>query len=122
LPAVLAQNVHAARDHYVRFVAARLQLGRAAQGATNDVAADDSREQLEDDRVVTRATCERVEEESRLARAGSACPRPSRVAGTIPACGLSASRDHVSAQVILHRSAGNPPSGANVQVVVSCVV
>jgi|ERR1017187_6205611 putative transposase len=38
-----------------------------------------------------------------------------------PACGLSASRDHVSAQVILQRSAGNPPSSANVEVVVSCV-
>ncbi len=37
-----------------------------------------------------------------------------------PACGLSASRDHVSAQVILQR-AGNPPSSANVEVVVSCV-
>ena len=36
------------------------------------------------------------------------------------ACGLSASRDHVSAQVILSR-AGNRPSGANVEVVVSCV-
>ena len=38
-----------------------------------------------------------------------------------PACGLSASRDHVSARVILQRSAGNPPSSANVEVVVSCV-
>lgn len=37
-----------------------------------------------------------------------------------PACGLSASRDHVSAQVILQR-AGNRPSGANVEVVNSCV-
>jgi putative transposase len=37
-----------------------------------------------------------------------------------PACGLSAGRDHVSAQVILQR-AGNRPSGANVEVVVSCV-
>jgi len=37
-----------------------------------------------------------------------------------PACGLSASRDHVSAQVILSR-AGNRPSGAKVEVVVSCV-
>jgi putative transposase len=37
-----------------------------------------------------------------------------------PACGLSASRDHVSAQVILSR-AGNPPSGANVEDVISCV-
>ena len=37
-----------------------------------------------------------------------------------PACGLSAGRDHVSAQIILSR-AGNPPSGANVEVVVSCV-
>lgn len=37
-----------------------------------------------------------------------------------PSCGLSASRDHVSAQVILQR-AGNPPSSANVEVVVSCV-
>jgi putative transposase len=37
-----------------------------------------------------------------------------------PACGLSASRDHVSAQVILSR-AGTRPSGANVEVVVSCV-
>ncbi len=36
------------------------------------------------------------------------------------ACGLSAGRDHVSAQVILQR-AGNPPSSANVEVVVSCV-
>jgi putative transposase len=38
-----------------------------------------------------------------------------------PACGLSASRDHVSAQVILQRSAGNPPSGVNVEEVISCV-
>lgn len=37
-----------------------------------------------------------------------------------PACGLSASRDHVSSRVILSR-AGNPPSSANVEVVVSCV-
>jgi putative transposase len=37
-----------------------------------------------------------------------------------PACGLSAGRDHVSAQVILSR-AGNRPSGANVEVVNSCV-
>jgi len=37
-----------------------------------------------------------------------------------PACGLSAGRDHVSAQVILQR-AGTRPSGANVEVVVSCV-
>ncbi len=36
------------------------------------------------------------------------------------ACGLSASRDHVSAQVILQR-ARNLPSGANVEVVNSCV-
>lgn len=36
------------------------------------------------------------------------------------ACGLSAPRDHVSAQVILSR-AGNQPSGANVEVVNSCV-
>ena len=36
------------------------------------------------------------------------------------ACGLSAGRDHVSAQVILKR-AGNRPSGANVEVVISCV-
>jgi putative transposase len=35
-------------------------------------------------------------------------------------CGLSAPRDHVSAQVILNR-AGNQPSGANVEVVNSCV-
>ena len=38
-----------------------------------------------------------------------------------PACELLASRDHVSAQVILQR-AGNRPSGANVEVVNSCVV
>jgi putative transposase len=38
-----------------------------------------------------------------------------------PACGLSASRDHVSAQVILQRSGWNAPSSANVEVVVSCV-
>lgn len=37
-----------------------------------------------------------------------------------PACGLSAGRDHVSAQVILSR-AGTRPSGANVEVVNSCV-
>lgn len=37
-----------------------------------------------------------------------------------PACGLSADRDHVSAQLILSR-AGSPPSGANVEEVVSCV-
>jgi putative transposase len=37
-----------------------------------------------------------------------------------PACGLSASRDHVSAQVILSR-VGNRPSSANVEDVVSCV-
>jgi putative transposase len=37
-----------------------------------------------------------------------------------PACGLSASRDHVSAQVLLQR-AGNRPSGVNVEVAVSCV-
>jgi putative transposase len=37
-----------------------------------------------------------------------------------PACGLSASRDHMSARVILSR-AGNPPSSANVEVVISCV-
>lgn len=37
-----------------------------------------------------------------------------------PACGLSAGRDHVSAQVILQR-AGNLPSSANVEVVNSCV-
>jgi putative transposase len=37
-----------------------------------------------------------------------------------PACGLSLSRDHVSAQLILSR-AGNPPSSANVEVVVSRV-
>jgi putative transposase len=36
------------------------------------------------------------------------------------ACGLSASRDHVSAQVILQR-AGNRPSGVNVEAVSSCV-
>ncbi len=36
------------------------------------------------------------------------------------ACGLSAGRDHVSAQVILQR-ARNLPSGANVEVVNSCV-
>jgi putative transposase len=38
-----------------------------------------------------------------------------------PVCGLSASRDHVSAQVILQRSAGNLPSGVNVEAVSSCV-
>jgi putative transposase len=37
-----------------------------------------------------------------------------------PACGLSAGRDHVSAQVILQR-AGTRPSSANVEAVVSCV-
>jgi putative transposase len=37
-----------------------------------------------------------------------------------PVCGLSATRDHVSAQVILSR-AGTRPSGANVEEVVSCV-
>ena len=37
-----------------------------------------------------------------------------------PACGLSAGRDHVSAQVILSR-ARNGLSGVNVEVVVSCV-
>ena len=37
-----------------------------------------------------------------------------------PACGLSASRDHVSAQIILSR-ARTEPSGANVEVVISCV-
>ena len=37
-----------------------------------------------------------------------------------PACGLSASRDHVSARIILSR-AGTLPSGVNVEVVVSCV-
>jgi putative transposase len=37
-----------------------------------------------------------------------------------PACGLSAGRDVVSAQVILQR-AGTRPSSANVEVVVSCV-
>ena len=37
-----------------------------------------------------------------------------------PACGLSAGRDHVSAQVILSR-AGTRPSGTNVEDVVSCV-
>ncbi len=37
-----------------------------------------------------------------------------------PACGLSARRDHVSARIILSR-AGTRPSGANVEVVVSCV-
>lgn len=37
-----------------------------------------------------------------------------------PACGLSAARDVVSAQLILQR-AGNRPSGRNVEVVVSCV-
>jgi putative transposase len=38
-----------------------------------------------------------------------------------PACGLSAGRDHVSSKVILQRAVGNRPSGANVEVVVSCV-
>ncbi len=37
-----------------------------------------------------------------------------------PACGLSAGRDHVSAQVILKR-ARIEPSGANVEDVISCV-
>jgi putative transposase len=37
-----------------------------------------------------------------------------------PACGLSAGRDHVSAQIILSR-AGTRPSGANAEDVVSCV-
>ena len=37
-----------------------------------------------------------------------------------PVCGLSASRDHVSARVILSRSR-NGISGANVEDVVSCV-
>ena len=37
-----------------------------------------------------------------------------------PACGLSAGRDHVSAQVILQR-AGNRPSSANVGAVMPCV-
>jgi IS605 OrfB family transposase len=37
-----------------------------------------------------------------------------------PACGLSANRDHMSAQVIKQR-AGNRPLGANVEVVNSCV-
>ena len=37
-----------------------------------------------------------------------------------PVCGLSAGRDHVSAQIILSR-AGTRPSGANVEDVVSCV-
>lgn len=37
-----------------------------------------------------------------------------------PECGLSASRDHVSAQVILSR-AGNRPSGLNVEAGSSCV-
>lgn len=37
-----------------------------------------------------------------------------------PACGLSASRDHVSAQIILSRARCGL-SGANVEVVVSCV-
>ena len=36
-------------------------------------------------------------------------------------CGLSAGRDHVSAQVILQRAVGNRPSGVNVEVVASCV-
>lgn len=38
-----------------------------------------------------------------------------------PECGLSASRDHISAQVILQRSGWNAPSSANVEVVISCV-
>jgi putative transposase len=37
-----------------------------------------------------------------------------------PICGLSASRDHISARIILSR-AWKPPSGANVEDVVSCV-
>jgi putative transposase len=37
-----------------------------------------------------------------------------------PACGLSGPRDHVSARLVLQR-AGNRPSSANVEVVVSCV-
>lgn len=55
------------------------------------------------------------------------CVCGARVAKTLadrrhvcPFCGLSAGRDHVSAQVILSR-AGTRPSGANVEVVVSCV-
>lgn len=35
-------------------------------------------------------------------------------------CGLSANRDHVSAQIILSR-AGNPPSSVNVEDLISCV-
>jgi len=38
-----------------------------------------------------------------------------------PACGLSASRDHVSAQVILQRSGWNAPLGVNVEEAISCV-
>jgi putative transposase len=49
-----------------------------------------------------------------------------------PACGLSAGRDHVSARIILSRArtaglesgtglTASQPSGANVEVVVSCV-
>src|ERR1035438_6765653 len=70
LPAVLAQEVHPAGDHYAGFVAARLQLGRAAQGASHDVGADDSREQLDDDRVVRarRAAWERGEDAADGAR------------------------------------------------------
>lgn len=36
-------------------------------------------------------------------------------------CGLSAGRDHVSAQVILQRAVGSPPSSANVEAVSSFV-
>lgn len=39
---------------------------------------------------------------------------------TCHVCGLSAGRDHVSAQVILQRSAGDPPSSAKVDAVMSC--
>jgi putative transposase len=38
-----------------------------------------------------------------------------------PECGLSADRDHVSAQLVL-QLAGNPPSGVNVEERASCVV
>ena len=38
-----------------------------------------------------------------------------------PACGLSGSRDHVSARLVLQRAVGTRPSSANVEVVVSCV-
>lgn len=55
------------------------------------------------------------------------CVCGARVAKTLadrwhdcPGCGLSAGRDHVSAQVILSR-AGTRPSGANVEDVISCV-